>query len=90
MKTFLSQEKDNISKHAFISLCDGNEKQMRKIFDELTACVGREPVAVEQLCISDLPKDIKKRINDSIPFRVLESDIAYFDDKINAFLERLN
>ncbi|HHW89476.1 MAG TPA: hypothetical protein GX745_01045 [Clostridiales bacterium] len=90
MKAFVTREKDNISKYAFISLCDGNEKQMRKIFDELTERVGREPVAVEQLCISDLPKDIKKRINDSIPFRVLESDVAYFDDKINAFLERLN
>jgi hypothetical protein len=85
MKTFLSQEKDNISKHAFISLCDGNEKQMRKIFDELTACVGREPVAVEQLCISDLPKDIKKEYTALFVLEFLKAISPIFTIKSTLF-----
>ncbi|NLC16636.1 MAG: hypothetical protein GX756_01995 [Clostridiales bacterium] len=93
LKTFILQEKENMPKYAFISFCDGDQKQMQKIFGELTECIGREPFAVEQLNISDLPKDIRKRIYKIYSpkrYKVLESDIAYFDDKINAFLEKLN
>lgn len=86
MKAFLNEKKDQIDKYVFISFCDGNDKQKQKIFNELNTIIGHQPITVNQLCVSDLPEENKKRIYSSIRFKVIESDIKYFDKDINLFI----
>ena len=94
MKAFLLQNKDNIKNYAFISFCGGTDNpdhnQNQMVLDELKAYIGHEPVYSTQLCISDMPEDIKNRLLSFSPVTVLDSDIAYFEDKINAFLDNLH
>lgn len=88
MKTFLARQ-ENIKNYAFISLCGGVENQDQWISNKLKKYLGREPVKISQLCISDMPQEAKDRILNSLDIKLLDSDWEFFEGKIDEFINSL-
>ncbi|NJM26173.1 MAG: hypothetical protein HC859_12465, partial [Bacteroidia bacterium] len=84
IRTFLAKEKRNIRSYSFITVC-GIAGQERKIARQLTSMLGKTPVAVAELPLSDLPpsEDGKKR---GAHYQVTYQDFDCFKDRIASFL----
>lgn len=89
LKAFLLNEKNKITRYAFLTLCGGGlERQKGKIEKQLTSIVGHAPVAVEELWVNDiLPEEQKNIAKYATSFRLQQKDLEAYDDKINAFLD---
>ncbi len=81
LKTFLNSEKDKIKSYSFLSLCQGTEKQKKKVERQITGIMTRKPVAIAELWISTLKKG-----TDAMKYSVTPADFETFEPQIYHFL----
>jgi hypothetical protein len=88
MRTFIEQEKNNLKKYFYITICNGEMGQKEKIITQLYSIVERKPRGVKELWINDLlPEDKKNKIKHTFHYRIDERDIAYFNEDIETFVQ---
>ncbi len=91
MRTFIKQEKNNLGKYLFITICNGEIGQKEKIITELYSIVDRKPYEVSELWINSLlPQDKKNKIKHTFNYRINERDIDCFDKDIGTFIRLVN
>src|SRR5688572_17048701 len=84
--TFLNEEKSNIRRYSFISLCGGGTGQQEKIEQELLTILSHEPEKVTELWISDLiSADKKKNVTTVSGYRIQQGDWVKYKGKIDDF-----
>jgi len=84
--TFLCEEKGNIRRYSFITLCGGGTGQREKIEQQLTDLLSREPQMVTELWISDLfSSEEKKNVTDVSRYKIQQGDWLKYMDKIEDF-----
>jgi flavodoxin len=75
LRVYLNYLKTNHCRYAFISLSGGADSTNPKIADELKKRVGREPISLIDLHVSDLlPSDPKPTRKDTSAYRINEED----------------
>jgi flavodoxin len=74
LKSFLLKEKSNIRGYSFITACGGGQDQKIKIEKELTKLVGKSPVVVTELSITDLLRSTQNNIKNVSNKRAREAD----------------
>ena len=89
MQTFLEDEKHNIPEYSFITLCGGVAGQKQKIAEYLKSTLLREPVALEELWVSDLLVAGQKDL-DTPHYSVKKEDLYIFKPEIDAFLKAVS
>jgi len=88
LKTFLSEEKGNIRRYSFISVCGGLTGQKEKIEDELTSIVGSRPQSVCELWISEIVSEkVTKNAKNVSAYRIRSSELERFRTKIYEFCD---
>jgi hypothetical protein len=88
LRTFLSRERRFLPAYSFITVC-GYERpgQKERLAAELSRRVGRPPVAVCELRVSDLvPAEDRNRIGAVTAHRICHEDLGSYDVAIEAFL----
>ncbi|HEY0770182.1 MAG TPA: hypothetical protein VGD31_07585 [Sphingobacteriaceae bacterium] len=90
--SFLLQEKDNINRYSFITVCGGgNADQKGKLTDDMAKVLQRMPVFVQELWINDLLTEEKKNtIKYTSGYRLQEKDLALFSTKLEEFLQQIS
>ncbi|HEU5291408.1 MAG TPA: hypothetical protein VFU05_12240 [Cyclobacteriaceae bacterium] len=87
MKSFLINEKGNISDYSFITLCGGgNPKQKENIRNELSDLLERAPLDVVELWVSKLLLDKKENIKPVSSFKVNPNEIENYQSEIENFI----
>jgi flavodoxin len=87
LRSFLINERSNICRYSFITVCSGRPQQQSWITNGLRNVLEKEPVIVQELCINDLlPEEKKNNIKYTTPYRILGNDLDAFKDKIEAFI----
>lgn len=86
MQTFFENEKQNILRYSFITLCGGIAGQKQKIAEYLSTTLLRKPVAVEELWVSDLLVAGQKD-KDTTHYSVRTEDLYVFKPEIDAFVK---
>ncbi len=87
MKSFLEQEKFNIQKYSFITLCGGAPGQDIKLKGELTKILHKEPFRLTELWVNDLlPEERRNTIKYTSGYRVIPPDLEFFKAKIKQFV----
>ena len=82
-----SQLSQKIDKYAFISICGGADGPNPKLAGELKKRLGKEPAGVLDLHIADLlPPEPKPTRDDTMAYRVTESDVRQLTETIVAAL----
>lgn len=91
LKTFLLQEKYNINRYSFITLCGGGSgEQKDKLVKRFTKLLEQEPGLVQELWINDLlPQEKKNTIKYTSGYRIQSSDLEKFDREIDDFVNSL-
>jgi flavodoxin len=75
--------------YAFISICGGADGPNPKIADELESRLGRTPACTIDLHIADLlPADPKPTRQDTMAYRITESDVGPLVDRIVSTLRQ--
>lgn len=88
MRSFLEQEKYNIARYSFITLCGGAPGQDAKLKNELTNIMGRQPFRLTELWVNDLlPEEKRNTIKYTSAYRVIPPDLSFFEEKIGEFVE---
>ena len=88
MLSFLQQERKNIRRYAFITLCGGVAGQKEKIEDFLASTMETRPVVVEELWVNDLLTPEKRdKVKYTTPYRVQAEDWQIFGPKIDRFIK---
>jgi flavodoxin len=88
MRSFIEQEKYNIPRYSFITLCGGAAGQNVKLKHEFTRISGKEPFRVTELWVNDLlPEEKRDTIRYTSTYRVIPPDLAFFESKIEQFVE---
>jgi len=84
MKTFLTDEKENIKHYSFITLCGGgNPNQKLKIEKELHAIVGKAPDRLTELWINNLLTAEKKNtVKNTSAYRIDPGEFLQFSNQI--------
>jgi hypothetical protein len=85
LKSFIRKVGPRITSYSFITVCGGAPSQKAKIVNQLANLVGKEPLLVEELSLSDYlghPKGI-------LDFKIDKEKLKFFDAKIDAFLEEI-
>lgn len=90
MESFIRREKLNLTTYSFITLCGGVEGQKEKLRASLSVLIGKQPVAVEELWVSDLLSDQEKALKHVGAYQIKETDWGRFDKKITAFQNAAN
>ena len=91
IRAFIDNEKRNLGKYFFITLCNGLAGQKEKIVAELDSIVLRKPNEVTELWINKLlPKDKQNKIKHTFSFRVSKQDLELFDKDIESFIKLVN
>lgn len=86
LKSLLLQERKNIKRYSFITVCSGAEGQQDKIEKELASLVGRQAEIVTELWINDLlPPEERNTIQYTTGYRISQNDLQKFSDKLNYF-----
>ena len=84
--TFLNEEKSNIRRYAFISLCGGGIGQQEKIELQLLDILSHAPEKVTELWISELTSsDNKKNVTTVSQYRIQQEDLLKYKNKIDDF-----
>ncbi len=84
--TFLNEEKYNIHRYSFITLCGGGTGQLEKIEQQLRGVLSLEPHMVTELWISDLFDSSKKKtVTDVSRYKIQPGDWVKYEDKIEKF-----
>jgi flavodoxin len=84
--TFLNEEKRNIHRYSFITLCGGGIGQKEKIEQELISIFSFAPLKVTELWISNLLSDDKKKsINNVSGYRIQSEDWAKYKENLDDF-----
>lgn len=87
IRTFIEQDKKNLSKYFYITLCNGQLGQKEKIIEELYTVVQRKPDDVIELWINNLlPEEKKNKIKHTFNYQADNSDIKFFDKDIESFI----
>lgn len=87
LRSFLVNERMDISRYSFVTVCSGRPHQQSWIMNELRKVLGKEPDIVEELCINDLlPQEKKNNIKYTTPYRIQGEDFDVFNDKIETFI----
>jgi hypothetical protein len=72
-----------IDRYAFISICGGADGPNPKLASELERRLGKEPVCLVDLHIADLlPAEPKPTRQDTMAYRITESDVQHLTDRI--------
>ncbi len=88
LRTFLNEEKENIKRYSFISVCGGITGQKEKIEDELTSIVASRPQCVCELWLSEIVSEkVTKNAKNVSAYRIRSSELEKFKTKIDAFCE---
>lgn len=88
MRAFLEQEKYNIPKYSFITICGGATGQNLKLKHELTKILDKEPFRLTELWVNDLlPEEKRNTIRYTSAYRVIPPDLAFFESKIEQFVD---
>ena len=88
LRTFLSEEKSNIKRYSFISVCGGLTGQKEKIEDELTSIVGCRPQCVCELWVSEIVSEkVTKNAKNVSAYRIRSSELDKFKTKIDEFCD---
>lgn len=89
LKSFLLQEKNNIKDYSFITVCGGgNAKQKEKITTQFTTLLSHRPTSICELWVNDrLPKEKQDTIKYTSGYRIGDTDLVAFSEKIRGFLE---
>jgi hypothetical protein len=83
LRTYLKHLRTNPCRYAFISISGGADGDNPKIADELKKRVGKEPVALIDLHITELlPSDPKPVRKDTSAYRIDKEDIKKLTDTI--------
>ncbi len=90
LKTFLFKEKGRIKKYSFVTLCGGgDERQKKKIENQLKEMTGMPPDKVTELWISNLlPSQKRNTIKSVTGYRISSLEFAKFHDQIHEVLEQ--
>lgn len=91
IKTFVSQEKQNIKKLSHISLCAGGEKQRAKTEVSLNKLWGKKPTTVQEIEIKKflLPAD-NANVDKMLKFKLNDNQLNEVESEIVLFLNSLN
>lgn len=91
LKTFLMQEKRNIKRYSFITVCGGGAPQQREnLAANMAELVGQAPVLVQELWISDLLTEQKEgAVKYTSGYSIQPQDLEKFSGKIDEFLKDL-
>jgi flavodoxin len=90
LKTFLSEEKGNIKRYSFISVCGGLTGQKEKIEDELTSIVGSRPQSVCELWVSEIVSEkVTKNAKNVSAYRIRSAELEKFKTKIDEFCDAI-
>jgi hypothetical protein len=84
LRTFIRNEKLNVTSYSFITLCGGAKGQLEKIMVQLTGMLGKAPYAVAELSIQDVVPKGKNPGN----YRVSDRDLQVYKQKIDDFLHK--
>ena len=88
LKSFLMKEKNKIRRYSFITACGGGQDQKIKIETELTVLVGKTPVMVTELSITDLLRSNQKDNTKIVSaYRLTRSDLSFFANKIKEHIK---
>lgn len=85
MKTFLSEEKIHINRYSFISVCGGLAGQLENIEEQLKQILGKNPVSVVELWVSEIIKASTKDAKIVSRYRIAPDELAQFETKIKDF-----
>jgi hypothetical protein len=88
LRTFLAEHRHEIGDYSFITLCGyARPEQRQRLTEELTQRVGHAPRAVCELPVADLlPRRQRGDVRVVTPYRILDEDLAEYEDRIAAFL----
>ena len=88
LKSFLLLEKNRIRFYSFITVCSGSPNQKTKIESELSRLVGKKPIVVTELAISDLARSAQgNNIKNLTAYRLKTSDLSFFVHEIEEHLK---
>jgi menaquinone-dependent protoporphyrinogen IX oxidase len=88
LKSFLLLEKNRIRFYSLITVCSGTPHQKAKIEDELTRLVGKKPVVITELAISNLARTAHgTNIKNLTAYRLKTSDLSFFVNEIEEHLK---
>lgn len=82
MESFIRRERQYVKAYSFITLCGGIAGQKEKLFASLSTLAGKEPVAIEELWVSDI---LSGQENGVGTYRIKDCDWGRFADRIVAF-----
>jgi flavodoxin len=89
MKSYMINEKRNVTSYSFITLCGGRAGQKEKIQKELSSILSIPPADVVELWINNLlPADKKDTVKHTSGYRIESTDFSAFDREIDDFLKR--
>ena len=88
LAAFIRNEKDNIRRYSFLTLCGGVDGQKEKIVRQLAALSGKDPAFVTELWLKSLPmpKEKRDRIKWNQGYEMDDTDLKFFESRIQAFL----
>lgn len=87
LMSFLAEQKANITRYSFLTICGGKPGQKEKIHKELSATVGKPPVNTVELWINSLLTTEKKEtIKSTTGYRIEPDDFEVFAKDLEAFL----
>lgn len=87
LETFLLNQRGNINKYSFISMCTGTDAE--DVRSQLTELTRRNPIALQTLKINDvLPNEMKNTMK-ATNYRINDKDYKFFKKDIDNFLKNI-
>lgn len=88
LKTFLKNNRKEIRRYSFITVCGGVEGQKEKLTGKLIKLLHRSPEIVTELWVADLFTGGKKGVPvNTTGYRMAQKDLVVFEDKIQEFIK---
>lgn len=85
LAAFLKHNRNEIRKHALITVCGGHPGQREKIAAELHDLTGKDAETVAELALSDLPEVDKRNL---LNYHLTAKDLEYLAQAIDQFIGR--
>jgi flavodoxin len=89
LKTFIKAEREHIGNYAFITVCGGREGQKKKITDQLTQLILKEPIVVTELIVRDLQPGKHSEIENFTHPQIKEADLQNVKKEIQNFVNTI-